>query len=476
MMDSDLAPRQRILSREDDDDSSVLIQAEMGRNTNSEPSLERRNMKNVLLLGVSFLLVFTAFQTMGNIQQTLVQSIQSEYEKENKTDFAGANGYTSQSIIYASFAVFNWIAPSVVSVIGPKMSMFLGSIPYALFVGSFLIPMTWLLYLTSAILGFGAAVIWTGQGNYLTLCSNDATMTRNSGIFWALMQSSFLIGNIFVFFVFAGADTISYDIRMVTVGVLFGVGALGTLFILFLNNLSNSSEGRKETSALGAFKNSVSLFFTKEMLLLSLTFAYTGISLSFLAGVYSTCIGNTLAFGDMAKQLVGLSGMFIGVGEIVGGLLFSIFGKKTARWGQDPIVLFGFVTHVVGFFIVFLNIPADANMGPTDTEAFITPNAFLAIFCSFLIGFGDSCFNTQIYSLIGIMYSEDSAPAFMLFKFVQSIASAISFFYTPYTSVHIQLLIIGILAFSGTVTFWIVCFLRKRSLANSNSTIAISTE
>lgn len=44
---------------------------------------------------------------------------------------------------------------------------------------------------------------------------------------------------------------------------------------------------------------------------------------------------------------------------------------------------------------------------------------YIAIFCSFLLGFGDSCFNTQIYNIIGQRYSENSAPAMALFKFMQ---------------------------------------------------------
>lgn len=34
--------------------------------------------------------------------------------------------------------------------------------------------------------------------------------------------------------------------------------------------------------------------------------------------MYSSSIGFTEAFGDWAKQLVGLSGIFIGVGEVLG--------------------------------------------------------------------------------------------------------------------------------------------------------------
>lgn len=57
---------------------------------------------------------------------------------------------------------------------------------------SFLYPKTWLLYVSSAILGVGAALIWTGQGSYLSRCSNDETIARNSGVFWAMLQARYV--------------------------------------------------------------------------------------------------------------------------------------------------------------------------------------------------------------------------------------------------------------------------------------------
>lgn len=57
------------------------------------------------------------------------------------------------------------------------------------FMVSFLWPRTWLLYVASAVLGAGAALIWTGQGTYLSRCSDSANISRNSGIFWAMLQA-----------------------------------------------------------------------------------------------------------------------------------------------------------------------------------------------------------------------------------------------------------------------------------------------
>lgn len=53
-------------------------------------------------------------------------------------------------------------------------------------------PMVWSYYVVSILVGIGAGVIWTGQGVYLANNSDDSTISRNSGIFWALFQVRFV--------------------------------------------------------------------------------------------------------------------------------------------------------------------------------------------------------------------------------------------------------------------------------------------
>ena len=61
---------------------------------------------------------------------------------------------------------------------------------------------------------------------------------------------------------------------------------------------------------------------TPRMLMLAVTFCYTGLMLTFWSGVYGTSIGRTKKFGEDAKSLVGLHGIVIGAGEIIGGKNF----------------------------------------------------------------------------------------------------------------------------------------------------------
>lgn len=64
--------------------------------------------------------------------------------------------------------------------------------------------------------------------------------------------------------------------------------------------------------------------------------------------------------------------MLIGVGEIIGGLSFGILGGKTNRLGRDPIVILGYFTHMIAFFLVFINFPRNASLQQSSEAAYIS--------------------------------------------------------------------------------------------------------
>ena len=70
-----------------------------------------------------------------------------------------------------------------------------------------------MLYGASALVGFGAALVWVAQGNFLTLNSDKSTMERNTGIFWVIYRLGGLIGNTFVYFQFEGLEDIDDKTR-----------------------------------------------------------------------------------------------------------------------------------------------------------------------------------------------------------------------------------------------------------------------
>ncbi|XP_074703056.1 UNC93-like protein MFSD11 isoform X1 [Strix aluco] len=430
-------------------------------------SPESKKLFNIIILGISFMFIFTAFQTCGNIAQTVITNL-------NNTDFHGS-GYTSMSIIYGVFSASNLVSPSVVAIVGPQLSMVVSGIFYSLYIAVFIQPATWAFYTASVFIGIAAAVLWTAQGNCLTVNSDENTIGRNSGVFWALLQSSLFFGNLYIYFAWQGKTHISESDRRTVFIALTVISLVGTVLFFLIRkqedtktpgeeNSANeilgdsSSAQNKMTRAVAAFKKSIKLSFTKEILLLSVTTAYTGLVLTFFSGVYGTCIGAVNRFGSEEKSLIGLSGIFTGVGEILGGGLFGLLSKNN-RFGRNPVVMLGIIVHFIAFYLIFFNMPNDAPIAPmegTDDVAYMIPSKEVAIFCSFLLGLGDSCFNTQLLSILGFLYSEDSAPAFAIFKFVQSICAAVAYFYSNYFLLQWQLLIMVVVGFFGTITFFTV--------------------
>jgi MFS family permease len=93
------------------------------------------------------------------------------------------------SIIYATFTVLNFIAPALIKLLGTRSALVFGGSAYVLFLAGFLHVNQWFLYASSVLLGLGAAIIWTAQGKYLTLNSNENNAAKHSSLFLALSQA-----------------------------------------------------------------------------------------------------------------------------------------------------------------------------------------------------------------------------------------------------------------------------------------------
>ena len=103
-------------------------------------------------------------------------------------------------------------------------------------------------------------------------------------------------------------------------------------------------------------KKSLKLFVTLDMLMLCVYFYYTGMLLSFWSVVYGTSLSRTKSFDD-PSGMVGLHGIFVGVGEILGGAIFGIFGSWTNKVGRWPVAVLGLVTIIGAGILILLNIP-----------------------------------------------------------------------------------------------------------------------
>jgi hypothetical protein len=120
--------------------------------------------------------------------------------------------------------------------------------------------------------------------------------------------------------------------------------------------------------------------------LLSLWSAYTGIELSFLTGIYPSCIGFTKQLGSNTRMLLGLNAVTQGLGQItgkipvfnfycsiLGGFLFGILGSKTSRFGRDRIVILGTIVFLFVFVGIYLTFPSSAPLHPNNDRGVFQP-------------------------------------------------------------------------------------------------------
>jgi hypothetical protein len=63
----------------------------------------------------------------------------------------------------------------------------------------------------------------------------------------------------------------------------------------------------------------------KPVFLLMIPSAYSGIELSFLTGIYPSCIGFTKQLSDNTKIIIGLNAITQGLGQMTGTFFSSLF-------------------------------------------------------------------------------------------------------------------------------------------------------
>ncbi len=280
-----------------------------------------------------------------------------------------------------------------------------------------------------------------------------------------MFQSSGVVGNTVSYFYFGDTHDIPDDTRNSFVTILLVLSALGALAQCFTFSMpwAYEMEQKSPDTVCTGLKRTVKLFTTSQMQLLLFVFVYTAIHFSFWTGVYGPSLSFTQSF-ENPRRLTGLHGILMAVGAIMAGLGFMVLGKHTAKYGRWPVMVLGMICTYTAYTLIFFNIPKDAPLGETDSAAIIDPSSVpVAIVTSLVFGFGDGCYGTQILALLGSIYSDQSAPAFAVFKLVQHASMAVAFGYAGHLNLYGQLGVIAALGIVGIITFAMVD-IRSRKL------------
>ena len=321
------------------------------------------------------------------------------------------DGYLALVVLYSCGTVSNFVAPSVQSFFGLRMSMTLASVFYAAYQATFFKLSNALLYAGAAIVGLGGGPLWVSQGAFLSRNSDDDTAARNSGLFLVMFQGSGIVGNTFAYYYFRDSHEIDERTRNIFNGTLLCVSMAGTLVFFFMRETpvvdekgsGGGSGGRKREDRpdppLVAIRRTVELWLSPDVALLSVYFVYTGMTYAFTSGVYGPSLSFTRNFEDGAASngLAGLHGILVNTSHVVAGLSFALYGHAlNRRLGRLPVVAVAVALEAGGYAVAALNLPGSVPQGPTSAEAAVSPSSLpLALAGSVLLGLADGTLNAQ---------------------------------------------------------------------------------
>ena len=182
-------------------------------------------MKNLVILGLSFFLCFTAFSGIQNLVTSLLK---------------GGLGSVSLGTLYLVFTVSCLAGPAIVKTFGPIKCMFTQFCFICLFSASCLDPTWYTFFPASILVGFGASFLWVSQGEYVTWAANGYAIASNlpkssaiglfNGIFYGMFQMTQVSGNLIQAFLLSDK---SLD-HNVLFGVYLACAAVGTCLVLTL--------------------------------------------------------------------------------------------------------------------------------------------------------------------------------------------------------------------------------------------------
>ncbi|KAI9328962.1 major facilitator superfamily domain-containing protein [Obelidium mucronatum] len=187
--------------------------------------LKLNRIGDVIVLGIAFLFVFTAFSVCQNMASTVLPS--------------GPVAFPELGSLYLAFALFNLFgAAPLVDRIGPRPAMFFAALTYTAFDFSNVVAIILtgdiskqlaVLIPAAILIGIGAAVLWTAQGLYVIKCATKATIGRYTGVFFGLTSAANFIGPLLTAFLLEAKMNKEDAFK-----ILAGVGALGPVILIYI--------------------------------------------------------------------------------------------------------------------------------------------------------------------------------------------------------------------------------------------------
>ncbi|RXG60864.1 UNC93-like protein [Armadillidium vulgare] len=454
-------------------------------------SSEVENPQNVLIISYAFMLNFTSFNSMANLQSSINKKL----------------GTTSLWVIYLSLVLSCAFVPSwLIKKLKTKWTLPICMFCYSAYIAAQFYPQYYTLIPTAFLLGLGAAPMWSAKCSYLTQVGelygnivgedSEVIITRFFGIFFLFFQSSQVWGNII------SSTVLSAGVENLTRSEEF-LEICGADFCpAFAANLTASSSGEPETDEeksedrskiylmasiylccsiasvliIAIFVDPLSKLNIEEKIdsnsrsgkeLLVATFLHMQkinqiliIPLTMWSGFEQAFLGAdfTAAFVScgLGVHMVGYVMICYGVCDAVCSLCFSPLVKII---GRVPIFTFGAIVNFAMFTVMALWKPH-----PTDYAIFFIVAS--------LWGIADAIWQTQINAFYGVIFPGEAEAAFSNYRLWESAGFILAYVWSGIICVELKIyILIGILSFA-MIGYYVIEFLeRKGGLVINNKKI-----
>uniref|UniRef100_A0AC35FM15 Uncharacterized protein n=1 Tax=Panagrolaimus sp. PS1159 TaxID=55785 RepID=A0AC35FM15_9BILA len=422
-------------------------------------------LRNVVFVSLSFWFVWSAFLSQSQIEEDAINL----YAKNGNINKHA--GYTSLAICFATETIFDPLTAPLVNKLTAKWTMIIGAITSAIFTSCFFYMNEYILYIASALFGFGSAALWVGQGNYLTLNSNDKTAAKHSAIFFASYKSGMILAGILLLVVTKISNN-KEGLSLENIKILYGIftilALIGGILFAFLPAppKCDKKEEEDEKSVIEMLRSTLNVFCTKEMILICIAAAYIGIQWSFWMSVYPTCVAFTsiLSTEEEKPTMLAICVICNGIGQTCTALVTIYMSMKYPKIKPKFYITFALIVQLIMYALIALMFPKEASLDKTSNEGFIEPITLLIYIIPLFLGIGAVLWKSQMYTLVIKKLPDKSAEAFALFNFFESLTCSITFFYSSVLNLYWQ---IGILVATSSIGLLSV-FLVDRDIKKKN--------
>ncbi|CAF1362774.1 unnamed protein product [Adineta steineri] len=405
----------------------------------------RKIYKNLILLSLSFIILFTAYNGMVTLQSSL-----------NTKNNVGVNSL----IITYSFLIFSSIALTGVcmDLFGLKFTIIIGAIGYIFYIAANIKPLPVLMYISAALVGLAAAPLWTAKATYLNQIARYHSQHKNQsheisvslffGIFFALFGTNTIWGNVISYFVLnqsSVAQKINCGIyfnptsasptnttqsvddttRYILCGIFTGMGLLSML-LLFLT-LDSIALTQKQTMKQLLKKSLEVLLSLKEwkhidqFFLIPITM-WTTIETAFLTAQFTrgfiTCL--------IGIRYVGLVMVCNGIFQ---ALSSYIFGRLVKYTGRIFVFSIAALINYAMIILMFLWEPKSSQM------------VLLFVIAGFW-GIADAIWQTQVIATYTVLYSDTDPSALAKYRLWKAIGFVITYSYSSYVTIRTSLILL----------------------------------